>query len=741
MAPSRSFGQRLWAVLRKEKTLARLGPFYLVRSPLPHILLGCLLACGIFWMIFSIGGAWNGTQEALGIWNAPGFLLCCAVLIALLFSFRLKLSGKTGFFFSTLIFALAPFAAYYMVEMLNGMAAYDRKPGIVLMNLVSYALVYLLFLVIFGNYRWAVFFGTGLFYVFGVACYFVLLFRGTPLVPLDLMSSGTAAGVMSNYVFELSPHWTVATVQCGLIMGIGFQLGRSNLRRIRWKLTLRTLAAMIVLGLVGTFFSQSHLEENGYAISYWNQQESYEQFGNWTAFCINVRNVYPERPVDYDAAKVREIVDKTMEDSGIDPEGSEAYNLLTGSDDYTASEQQPNIVLIMNESFADLQSMGKGFETNTEVMPFFKSLKENTIRGTLQVSIQGGGTACTEYEVLTGNAQHFLPNGAVAYSANIHSATPSLAWTLRDQGYATGAFHPYAGENWNRTRAYGYLGFEDAVFLEDILPEDVCAMSAEDRMAAVEALDPDDGNVYNRDYMSDHYDFKILEDLFEEKSADQPCFLFNVTIQNHGGYAEDCENFRGNVEITDLDGDYPQAEQYLSLIRETDKAFEELIDYFKDVDEPTLVIMYGDHIPSVEAAFYEALYDGKSINDLSTAELQERFQTPFVIWANYDIPEKDVGTISANYFSTLILETAGLQLPDYNRYLASLYESVPVVSSVGYKNADGDVVLHAEGTDLESLIDGYQCVAYNNLYDYSHRDWSIFTLDGESLDDALGASE
>ena len=112
-----------------------------------------------------------------------------------------------------------------------------------------------------------------------------------------------------------------------------------------------------------------------------------------------------------------------------------------------------------------------------------------------------------------------------------------------------------------------------------------------------------------------------------------------------------------------MDGEYPWAERYLSLIQATDVAFEELISYFRDdVDEPTIIVMFGDHIPSVEQEFYDELY-GMSINALSVDDAMERYRTPFVIWANYDIPEKNVGTISANYLSTLVLETAAFSSP------------------------------------------------------------------------------
>lgn len=718
--------------LFQERVLARRGRVALVRGPWPFVVLGWFLALAAGVLIVRSQGLFAEEEAVeLGLWRNTLLLGVLAVGIGLLFTFRLKIPGKAGFFISTVLFALMPCAAYEMVECLNGQAAFARPVQIVCMNLLAYAVVYLLALVIFGNYRWAVFAATLFFYVFALACHFVLSFRGTPFVPLDVVSSGTAANVAANYVFELTPQWTVATIQAGWIVGVGFQLGAGNLRRVRWKLTLRALAALFILGTVNTFFSQAYLQEKEYVVTYWQQHLSYERFGNWFAFCINLRAIFPEPPSGYDADAVGETVESALAAHDVSPGGQGAYNMLSGAYDYAPTGVQPNIIMIMNESLSDLQAKGKGFATNEPVLAFFNSLEENTVRGELQVSVAGGSTACTEYEVLTGNAQRFLPNGSVAFSSSIHSSTPSLAWTLREQGYATEAFHPYRASGWNREKAYAYLGIERSTFIEDLIPGKLTFDAA--WSAAAEALDPADGNVLNRLYMSDHYDFKIVRQMLEARDQDRPLFLFNVTMQNHGSYDAAYPNFDEGVQITDMAGDYPWATRYLSLVQATDQAFEELVTYVRDeVTAPTLIVMFGDHIPAVEEDFYAELY-GEEPGRLPLAEEMARYRTPFVIWANYDIPEKDMGVLSANYLSTLVLETAGAALTPYESYLAQLSAQLPVVSSLGFVDSQGRTMEDVQKTAYASLIDDYQCVAYNDLLDPAHCDWSLFTLDGQPL--------
>lgn len=226
----------------RERRLLKLGPVVLVRSAWSYVIVGWLLATATLVMLLRSEALFASEAAAeMGIWQNTLLLKFLAIAIGLLFTFRLKFPGKPGFFVSTVLYALVPCATFVMVECLNGNAAYERPAAIIFMNLLAYAVGYLVFLVVFGSYRWSVFAGTALFYAFALACHFVLAFRGTPFVPLDIISSGTAANVAANYVFELTPQWTAASVQTGLILACGYQLGCGNLRRLRWKLTLRAL--------------------------------------------------------------------------------------------------------------------------------------------------------------------------------------------------------------------------------------------------------------------------------------------------------------------------------------------------------------------------------------------------------------------------------------------------------------------------------------------------------------------
>lgn len=184
-----------------------------------------------------------------------------------------------------------------------------------------------------------------------------------------------------------------------------------------------------------------------------------------------------------------------------------------------------------------------------------------------------------------------------------------------------------------------------------------------------------------RRFVSDAYDFKTIEKMYEEKDPDQPMFLFNVTMQNHSSYNQKYDNFEQEVYLTSTKGDYPKTDQYLSLIKKTDEAFEELLNYFKTVDDLPFILMFGDHQPFIEDSFYSEVM-GQSISEMDGETQQKRYITRFILWANYDIPTGWVDEISMNYLGTLLTQVSGLQMTKYNQYLAGLYTKLPVITAM-----------------------------------------------------------
>ena len=239
-----------------------------------------------------------------------------------------------------------------------------------------------------------------------------------------------------------------------------------------------------------------------------------------------------------------------------------------------------------------------------------------------------------------------------------------------------------------------------------------------------------------RRYVSDSYNYKKIIEMYENRDKSQPFFLFNVTMQNHGGYTEQSANFTENVYVTGINGNndaslttaYPKANQYLSLIKASDAAFEELVNYFSQQDEPTVICMFGDHQPNVESELIHRLQGVSSELELSAEQLQRQYITPFYIWANYDIEEKEVDRLGANYLSSYMMQIAGVKMPAYNRYLLKLSETLPVIDTVGVIDADGNHYTLGSKTPYDGLIADYKKVVYNLIFDKKNRCDEIFTV-------------
>ena len=343
-----------------------------------------------------------------------------------------------------------------------------------------------------------------------------------------------------------------------------------------------------------------------------------------------------------------------------------------------------NIIVIMNEAFSDLRVVGnQGIKG--DYMPFFDSLNNNVIKGNLYVPVFASGTCNTEFEVLTGVSCACVPG--VPYQTYINQEINALPHLLREKGFSTIAFHPYYAGNWNRNLVYPRLGFDKY---------------------RTEVKDPE----IIRWCVSDKSDYKVLIEEYEKKDK-KKLFLFNVTMQNHGGYESEWDDFQSSVDLSEY-GKYNEAEMYLSLVKGSDKALEYLVNYFKEVPEPTLICFFGDHQPGIEPDFYEKLY-GKQESGLSNNEKQQKYITPFFIWANYDIEEEYIEKVSANYLSALILKTAGRDLSGYEAFLYRLYEKYPVISTSGIWDQTGNY--YEELTRIEDKdIDKYIMLQYYMLY-------------------------
>ena len=233
--------------------------------------------------------------------------------------------------------------------------------------------------------------------------------------------------------------------------------------------------------------------------------------------------------------------------------------------------------------------------------------------------------------------------------------------------------------------------------------------------------------------MSDLSDYERIYQVTEEANAQGlPAFVFNVTMQNHSGYSQGWKNLERSVR---LNGSQrladPTAEQYLALAHESDKALEQLIAHYSQVEEPTMIVLFGDHQPPLKNAFYEELY-GKPLADRTTQEVLQQYAVPFFIWTNYETEAQDDLILSPNFLGTLTAQLAGLPRTGYMDFLSDLYQALPVITPVGCIAADGTYYKRDElPSDLAKLLHDYEVLNYCGMVDLFDEARPMFCLEEE----------
>ena len=610
------------------------------------------------------------------------------------------------------LYALIPVAAFYLQEVLTHNPIEDIHIGLHIYNWVLYVLIYTVLFFLFGSMRFAFCLPTILMAAVGLANMFTLELRGAPILPWDIRSAGIAASVLDNMTLEFTPQTLHVLYGFGLLLFLSLHC---NLKAPAWRSSCKArLAALggsaaILAAMCFGVQTQWLMDTIDIYEMPFTQGYTYRQNGFLVSFLMNAKYLGIDKPDGYDVKELEETVDETLEDTLL--EGEEAPEAAPDNG------QLPNIIVIMNEAFSDLSVLGD-LQTNKDYMPYFRSLTENTISGDLYVSVLGGNTANSEFEFLTGDSMAFLPTGSIPYQQYIKSEIPTLVDVLNDQGYYSIAMHPYYASGWERDQVYDWMGFEEKYFLNDF--------SGAQRL---------------RQYVSDWGMYQKIISTYKQhrytENSDQPLFYFGVTMQNHSGYSKEYDNFSNDVHvISDSGKEYKYADTYLSLIAESDRAYEKLIQYFTYIEEPTIILMFGDHQPhSMETAFFKELL-GTHPLELNLEQTTLRYQTPFKIWANYDIEEQADMDISINYLSTLLMKSAGLELSEYQDYLWQMYSQIPVVTSNFYMDNDGNIYDYQSERSVpeyEDLLDDYSTVQYNHLFDESKRLESLFELPGDTV--------
>ena len=349
--------------------------------------------------------------------------------------------------------------------------------------------------------------------------------------------------------------------------------------------------------------------------------DAYDQYGFATCFTFTFGEMGVKQPSEYSAEKVTGILDEV---DGADPVATAEPTTVPGPHVFGEDDNlaQPNIIYVQLESLFDVNTI-IGSSYSADPTPNFNELSRKYASGELYVPSIGGGTANVEFEMLTGMNLDFFGAGEYPYNTILQETTmESVAYNLREQGYATTAMHNHTGTFYSRNQVYGHLGFEHFVSVEYMPYLTYTDVGwAQDIVMADEII-------------------KAME------ATEKRDFVMAITVESHGKYDENYTYTEGDPEIIDLPDQISRGRfsNYLHLIHETDKFIGKLIKDLESYDEPVVCVFYGDHLPALDL----------TADILTTNNL---YASRYIIWNNYgaelEAPNLQAYRVSANLLKQL----------------------------------------------------------------------------------------
>lgn len=527
--------------------------------------------------------------------------------------------------------------------------SYFNSGLLLIMNFIPIFLV-MLILYFITNRLWISFSITSLlFVIMSIVNKFKLYFRDEPFWFIDIKLIRESMDMKQKYEISFNRNTIIMFIGIILITVLLKLIFDYRIESKRGRAI--SLFSTLLVGYL--IFSGPYFNSRVYAdlgdkslINIWSQSQQYQSKGF----------VYP---FIYSMSAVLE-----TEIEGYDPEKAvNDLNEYQNSD--IPDEKKVNIVSIMLEAYSDFSEF-ESIDFKKDPYTYFHQLQKESISGNLVTNVFGGGTIDTERAFLTGYYNH----------PSYIKKTNSFIWYLKSQGYRTEAMHPIYGWFYNRRNVNPYLGFDQYDYFEN-------------RYSQV-----------SEEYLQDIDFFDYIIEGYEN-SKDVPYFNFSVTYQNHGPYDENY--YEENQFIKNNDGydniTLNMFNNYLAGINRTDQAIEKLIEYFKNQDEPTVVLLFGDHKPWM--GNNDIGYKMMDINtDFSREEgFLNYYKTPFVIWGNdaaKDVLQKDlvgeVEDISPNFLMAELFNQMGLEGNQYMQYIQELKTYYDVNHKVYFKE-DGEYTM------------------------------------------------
>ena len=359
------------------------------------------------------------------------------------------------------------------------------------------------------------------------------------------------------------------------------------------------------------------------------------------------------------------------------PDGYSEETVTSIMDRYSATQSQenfdsPDIILILQESFWDVKQLPRCNFTRDPLENFRKiAARDGAYSGKFYTTAFGGGTVRPEFEVLTGLTADNLPSGSVPYQY-LSQAIDSYPQRLKSLGYSTTALHPYFATFYMRNTKYPLVGFDSTYFADDLSAID-----------SVEAT-------IRGSQISDETFVQYIEHFLEEKES--PAFIFGISMEGHQPYPNKFtdEEFDVRVECSSLNDELLNIlNQYTQCAADADRSIADLVDYIDGRDRDTVLVVFGDHAPTLGAnhAVYCATGFAPTDRAYTDEERRAMFSTPFLVYSNYELGESDIlkkgdnNTVSSYNLLNGVFELIGAPRTAYMSFLEDFNKAAPGYNS------------------------------------------------------------
>ena len=522
---------------------------------------------------------------------------------------------------------------------------------------------------------------------------FKLALRNEPFFPWDITLAGEATNILSSIELQPSKAMILAVIYILASIAVAVVLDLKVLRRNRPGrlacLAGFAAAAMAFVILCGNWMSTTYIHEHTIPVRVYNQHWSYKENGFVYTF---VANIYHARVAE--------------------PEGYSTEQVLALTQDLPSGEGsvEPNVILVMSEAFADIWN-AEHLTFDQELAPNYLALSEQYLSGRCMTSEYGGNTANSEFEVLTGYSTWMMPNGTSVYMSYLNQTTDSYVSFLKSRDYYAVALHPYERSFFSREKAFELLGFDDYYSDEHFQGAQRLRLSQ-----YVSDLDLAD---------------RIIAEFEKNQDTDRGFFCHTVTMLNHTSYyasdwpEEERVGMTANCELSQRE--YYALVSYATGVRHADSMLGRLTDYFSQVAEPTVILFFGDHQPSLGTPGYELMQRIGYVSDNTTAEGKLMLQsTPYVIWNNFQTePQAQQTDLSMFHLLPYMTRTLDMPRPAFHSYMDGLFELTRGVTRQVSLDGNGVPVQTLEGESMEKFQE-YLTLVYDGLLGRQYANGNLY---------------